>query len=86
MIGVSTCNYERNLSGSIANHVSCLYAFDGAVWLSEFAPTRFLIRHYRRRLARFVPFIVFISTTSYAVNNLALSIGTNAALFRDRHN
>jgi len=46
--------------------------FDGAFWLSEFATTRFLIQHHHRRIARFIPFIDFISTTSFAVNNLTL--------------
>ena len=77
--GVSTCNYEQNLPGFITNHTSGIYAFDGTVWLSEFAATRFLVRHNRGRLARFLPFIDFISTTSFAVNNLTLSVGKGGA-------
>jgi hypothetical protein len=73
--GVSTCNYEQNLPGFITNHSSGIYAFDGTVWLSEFAATRFLVRHNHRRLARLIPFMDFISTTSFAANNLTLSIG-----------
>lgn len=73
--GTSTCNYEQNLPGFIANHASGIYAFDTAVWLSEYAATRFLIEHHHRRIARFIPFIDFVSTTSFAVNNLTLSIG-----------
>ena len=78
--GTSTCNYEQNLPGFITDHPAGIYAFDGAVWLSEFAATRFLIRHHHRRLARLIPFIDFISTTSFAVNNLTLSIGGNSAV------
>ena len=77
MPGTSTCNYEQNLPGFIANHAAGIYAFDGAVWLSEVGATRFLIHHHHRRLARFVPFMDFISTTSFAVNNLTLSISGN---------
>jgi hypothetical protein len=73
--GTSTCNYEQNLPGFITNHAPGIYAFDGAVWFSEFAATRFLIQHHHRRIARFIPFIDFMSTTSFAVNNLTLSIG-----------
>ena len=75
MAGTSTCNYEQNLPGFITNHASRIYAFDGAVWLTEFAATRFLIRHHHRRLARLIPFVDFLSTTSFAVNNLTLSVG-----------
>jgi hypothetical protein len=75
MAGTSTCNYEQNLPGFISNHASGLYSFEGAVWLSEFATTRLLVRHNHRRLARFVPLMDFLSTTSFAVNNLTLSIG-----------
>src|ERR1700739_915780 len=78
--GTSTCNYEQNLPGFIANHPAGIYAFDGAVWISEAEATRFLIQHHHRRLARFVPFMDFISTTSFAVNNLTLSIGGNGGL------
>lgn len=76
----STCNYEQNLPGFITSHAAGIYAFDGAVWFSEFAATRFLIQHHHRRIARFIPFIDFISTTSFAVNNLTLSIGNSAAV------
>ena len=76
-VGVSTCNYEQYLPGFITNHESAIYAFDGAVWLSEFAATRFLIQHRHRRLARLIPFLDSISTMSFAVNNLTLSIGEN---------
>lgn len=78
--GTSTCNYEQNLPGFIANHASGIYAFDTAVWLSEYAATRFLIEHHHRRIARFIPFIDLISTTSFAVNNLTLSIGESGAV------
>jgi hypothetical protein len=78
--GTSTCNYEQILPAFITNHASGIYAFDGAVWLSEFAATRFLIEHHHRRIARFIPFIDFISTTSFAVNNLTLSIGDGVAV------
>lgn len=77
MVGVSTCNYEQNLPGFIANHASGIYAFDSAVWLSELAATRMLVKHNHRRLARFVPLMDFLSTTSFAVNNLTLSIGNS---------
>ena len=80
--GTSTCNYEQNLPGFIPNSTAGMYAFDGAAWLSEIATTRFLVRHHHQRLARFVPLIDFLSTTSFAVNNLTLSIcgdGTAAA-------
>jgi hypothetical protein len=80
MIGVSTCNYEQNLPAFIANSTAGIYAFDGTVWLSEFAATRFLIHHHHGRIARFIPFIDFISTTSFAVNNLTLSVGTRQAI------
>ncbi len=75
MQGTSTCNYEQNLPGFIANHASGLYAFEGVAWLSEFTATRLLVRHHHERLARFVPLISFLSTTSFAANNLTLSIG-----------
>ena len=75
MAGTSTCNYEQYLPGFISNHASGLYSFEGAVWLSEFAATRLLVRHHHRGLARLVPFVDFLSTTSFAVNNLTLSIG-----------
>lgn len=78
--GTSTCNYEQNLPGFIANHASGIYAFETAVWLSEYAATRFLIEHHHRRIARFIPFIDFISTTSFAVNNLTLSIGESGVV------
>jgi hypothetical protein len=78
--GTSTCNYEQNLPGFIANHASGIYAFETAVWLSEYAATRFLIEHHHRRIARFIPFIDFISTTSFAVNNLTLSIGESSVV------
>lgn len=78
--GTSTCNYEQNLPGFLANHESGIYAFEGAAWASEFAATRFLVRHHHQRLARFVPLIDFLSTTSFAVNNLTLSIGGNGAV------
>jgi hypothetical protein len=78
--GTSTCNYEQNLPGFIANHASGIYAFDTAVWLSEYAATKFLIEHHHRRIARFIPFIDFISTTSFAVNNLTLSIGESSVV------
>jgi hypothetical protein len=80
MPGTSTCNYEQNLPGFIANHASGLYAFEGVAWLSEFTAARFLVRHHHERLARFVPLISFLSTTSFAVNNLTLSIGGNGAV------
>jgi len=89
MPGTSTCNYEQYLPGFISNHVSGMYAFDGAVWFSEFAATRFLVRHNHRRLARLIPFIDFLSTTSFAVNNLTLSIGDGepvvSAASRSKH-
>jgi hypothetical protein len=80
MAGTSTCNYEQNLPGFIANHTSGMYAFDGVVWLSEVAATRLLVRHHHRRLARLIPFMDFLSTTSFAVNNLTLSIGEQGVL------
>jgi len=80
MAGTSTCNYEQNLPGFIAKHESGIYAFEGAAWASEFAATRFLVRHHHQRLARFIPLIDFLSTTSFAVNNLTLSIGGNGAV------
>jgi hypothetical protein len=80
MAGTSTCNYEQNLPGFIANHASGLSAFEGAMWLSEFTATRSLVRHHHPRLARFVPLIDFLSTTSFAVNNLTLSIGESTAV------
>ena len=88
--GTSTCNYEQNLPGVIANHKAGIYAFDGAVWASEFIVTRLLVRHHHPRLARLVPLIDFLSTTSFAVNNLTLSIGGNrsvaAVQFNLKHN
>jgi hypothetical protein len=78
--GTSTCNYEQNLPGLITNHTPGIYAFDAAVWLSEFAATRFLIQHHHRRIARFIPFLDCISTTSFAINNLTLSIGESGAV------
>ncbi len=78
--GTSTCNYEQNLPGFITNHTPGIYAFDAAVWLSEFAATRFLIQHHHRRIARFIPFLDCISTTSFAINNLTLSIGGSGAV------
>ncbi len=78
--GTLTCNYEQNLPQFIANSTAGMYAYDGAVWLSEFAATRFLVRHHHHRLARFVPLIDFLSTTSFAVNNLTLSIGGDGAV------
>jgi hypothetical protein len=79
LAGTSTCNYEQNLPGFIANHASGLYAFEGASWISEFTVTRFLVRNHHSRMARFIPVVDFLSTTSFAVNNLTLSIGdTNA--------
>lgn len=80
MAGTSTCNYEQNLPGFIAKSPAGIYAFDGAVWLSELSATRFLIQHHHRRLARLIPFIDFISTTSFAVNNLTLSIGAGGTV------
>lgn len=80
IIGVSTCNYEQNLPAFIAKSTTGIYAYDGAVWLSELAATRFLIQHHHRRLARFIPFIDFISTTSFAVNNLTLSVGQSGGV------
>ena len=80
MVGVSTCNYEQNLPRFIANNAGGIYAFDGAVWLTELGATRYLIQHRHRRLARFIPFIDFVSTTSFAVNNLTLSIGASPAI------
>jgi len=77
MAGTSTCNYEQNLPGFITEHPAGIYAFDGAIWLTEFTATRFLIRHHHRRTARLIPFIDFLSTTSFAVNNLTLSTGGN---------
>ena len=85
-IGVSTCNYEHNLPAFIGNHASGIYAVDGAVWLSELAATRFLIRHNHPRLARLVPFIDFISTTSFAVNNLTLPIGEDGGVVQASSN
>ena len=73
--GTSTCNYEQNLPQFITSRASGIYAFDGAVWLSEFAATKFLVRHHHRRLARLIPLLDLLSTTSFAVNNLTLSIG-----------
>jgi hypothetical protein len=73
--GTSTCNYEQNLPGFIANHASGLYAFEGAIWASEFTATRYLVRHHHPRLARFIPLVDLLSTTSFAANNLTLSIG-----------
>jgi hypothetical protein len=80
MVGVSTCNYEQNLPGFIANSAAGIYAFDGAIWATEFLATKLLIRYNHRRIARFIPFIDFISTTSFAVNNLTLSIGEGGAI------
>jgi len=79
MAGTSTCNYEQNLPGFIANHPAGIYVFDGATWLSEFTMTRVLIHHHHERLARIVPLIDFLSTTSFAVNNLTLSIGNGVS-------
>ena len=78
--GPSTCNYEQNLPQFITNHTPGIYAFDAAVWLSEYAATRFLIEHHHRRIARFIPFLDCISTTSFAINNLTLSIGESGAV------
>ncbi|WP_348264272.1 hypothetical protein P8935_06995 [Telmatobacter sp. DSM 110680] len=78
MVGVSTCNYEQNLPAFIANSTGSIYAFDGAMWLSELGATRFLIRHHHRRIARFISILDFASTTSFAVNNLTLSVGESA--------
>lgn len=78
--GTSTCNYEQNLPAFISNHASGLYAFEGAMWATEFSATRFLVRHHHPRLARFIPLIDTLSTTSFAVNNLTLSIGGNSAV------
>jgi hypothetical protein len=78
--GTSTCNYEQNLPGFITNHTPGIYAFDAAMWLSEFAATKFLIQHHHRRIARFIPFLDCISTTSFAINNLTLSIGESGAV------
>jgi hypothetical protein len=75
MAGVSTCNYEQNLPGFIANRASGIYSFDAVVWLSEVAATRMLVQHNHRHLARFIPLLDLASTTSFAVNNLTLSIG-----------
>jgi hypothetical protein len=75
MVGVSTCNYEQNLPKFIANSAGGIYAFEGTVWLTELAATRFLIQHHHRRLARLVSLVDFMSTTSFAVNNLTLSVG-----------
>ena len=75
MPGTSTCNYEQNLPGFIANHPSGLYAFEATAWASEFAATRFLIHHHHPRIARLIPLFDALSTTSFAVNNLTLSIG-----------
>jgi hypothetical protein len=80
MVGVSTCNYEQNLPGFIANSAGGIYAFEGAAWLTELGSTRFLIQHHHRRLARFISLIDFASTTSFAVNNLTLSIGKSQAI------
>lgn len=80
MAGTSTCNYEQYLPGFISNNVSVLYSFEGAVWLSEFEATRLLVQHHHRRLARLIPSIDFLSTTSFAVNNLTLSIGNGEAV------
>ena len=80
MAGTSTCNYEQNLPAFIANHESGIYAFEGAAWASEFMATRFLVRHHHPRLARFVPLMDILSTTSFAVNNLTLSIGGNGVV------
>ena len=79
MAGTSTCNYEQNLPGFITDHPAGIHAFDGAIWLTEFTATRFLIRHHHRRIARLIPVIDFLSTTSFAVNNLTLSIGVGGA-------
>jgi hypothetical protein len=76
MPGVSTCNYEQNLPGFLTHHASALYAFEGSVWMAEYAAVRLLERHHHRRLARFIPLIDILSTTSFAVNNLTLSIGS----------
>ena len=78
--GTSTCNYEQNLPAFISNHASGLYAFEGAMWATEFSATRFLVRHHHPRLARFIPLIDILSTTSFAVNNLTLSIGGHSAV------
>lgn len=88
--GTSTCNYEQNLPGFIANHQAGIYAFEGAAWASEFMATRSLVRHHHPRLARLVPLIDLLSTTSFAVNNLTLSIGGNRSVagvqFNLKHN
>jgi hypothetical protein len=78
--GTSTCNYEQNLPAFISNHASGLYAFEGAMWATEFTATRFLVHHHHPRLARLIPLIDILSTTSFAVNNLTLSIGGNRAV------
>jgi hypothetical protein len=75
MPGTSTCNYEQTLPGFITNRATTVYAFEGAVWGSEFLATRFLVRHHHARLAKFIPLIDTLSTTSFAINNLTLSIG-----------
>jgi len=79
-VGVSTCNYEQNLPKFVANSAGGIYAFEGVVWLTELGATRFLIQHHHRRLARFIALIDFASTTSFAVNNLTLSIGESRAI------
>ena len=80
MLGVSTCNYEQNLPRFIANHPAGIYSLDATVWLSELAATRMLVKHNHRRLARFAPLMDFLSTTSFAVNNLTLSIGKSGGV------
>jgi hypothetical protein len=80
MVGVSTCNYEQNLPGFLANSAGGIYAFDGAVWLSELGATRFLVQHHHRRIARLILFMDFVSTTSFAVNNLTLSVGESTGV------
>ena len=80
MVGVSTCNYEQNLPSFIANSAGGIYAFDSAIWASEFVATKLLISHHHRRIARFIPLIDCLSTTSFAVNNLTLSIGESGAV------
>ncbi len=78
--GTSTCNYEQNLPAFISDHAAGLYAFEGAMWATEFTATRYLVRHHHPRIARFIPLIDILSTTSFAVNNLTLSIGGNSAV------
>ena len=68
------CNYEQFLPDFVSHHVSALYAFEGTTWFTQYLAVRFLVKHHHPRIARFIPLIDVLSTTSFAVNNLTLSV------------